>query len=241
MAGEKPVGRPLADPGQRGQCCFDLVVGQKRERIQVEVAAREAGRVLGLTMGEAERMELVRLGRGQPLARRERVGVVGADAEALDQTVANRERGVERDLLRGDRRDEALEGLDGDRRPQPAEVARETRQDRLSCGERVERVEVELGAEQPPHDRRDLGIERLHVDSAGRLGDPDLPSVDDPVQAPFVPEVGEVGAEGAIAGCRKLEGVGLRELEERHSYAASASDSAWKSVNGSNGFPWSAR
>ena len=148
---------------------------------------------------------------------------------------------MERDLLRRDRRDEALEGLDGDRRPEPAEIGREIRQDRLGCGEGVERVEVELGAEQPPHDRRDLGIERLDVDSAGRLGDPHLPAVDDPVQAPFVPEVGEVGAERAVAGCRKLEGIGLRELEERHASTASASDSAWKSVNGSKGFRCSAR
>ena len=167
--------------------------------------------------------------------------MLGADAEALDQAVANRERGVERDLLRRDRRDEALERLDGDRRPEPAELGREIRQDRLGCGEGVERVEVELGAEQPPHDRRDLGIERLDVDSAGRIGDPHLPSVDDPVQAAVVPEVREVGAERAVAGGRKLEGVGLGKLEERHAYAASASDSAWKSVNGSNGFRCSAR
>jgi hypothetical protein len=126
VAGEKPVGRPLADPRQRSQCRFDFFVRQQRDRVQVEVAARQAGRVLGLAMREAEREELVRLGRSQPFARRERVGVLGADAEAVDQTVANRERGVERDLLGGDRRDEALEGLDGDRRPEPAELGRET-------------------------------------------------------------------------------------------------------------------
>ena len=110
MAGEEPVRRPLADPGQRGEGRLDLVVGQERERAQVEVAARQPGRVLGLPMREAEREELVRLGRGQPLARREGVRVLGTDAEALDQPVADREGGMERDLLGGDRRDEALEG-----------------------------------------------------------------------------------------------------------------------------------
>ena len=192
-------------------------------------------------MREAEREELVRLGRDQPLARREGVRVLGTDAEALDQPVADREGGMERDLLRGDRRDEALERLDGDRRTQPTELVDEAGQDRLGGGEGVERIEVELGAEEPAHDGLDAGVERLNVDTAGRFGDPHLPALDDPVQPAFVPEVREVCAEGAVARGRELEGVGLGKLEERHAYAASASDRAWKSVNGSNGFPCSAR
>src|SRR5262245_16283793 len=167
--------------------------------------------------------------------------MLGADAEALDQPVADRERGVERDLLSGDRRDDALERLDGDRRPQPAELLGETRQHRLGRGERVKRIEVELGAEELAHDGLDIGVERLDVDASVGPRDPHLLTADDPVQPALVPEVREVGPEGTGAGGRELEGVRLGEIEGRHAYAAIASESAWKSVNGSNVLPRSAR
>ena len=125
VAGEEPVGRPLADPRQRGQRGLDLVVGQAaRARPRSRSLRARPIDVLGLAAREAERDSSSGSARGQPLARRERVGVLGADAEALDQPVANREGGVERDLLRGDRRDEALERLDRDRRPEAAELGR---------------------------------------------------------------------------------------------------------------------
>src|SRR5262245_2229830 len=167
--------------------------------------------------------------------------MLGADAEALDQPVADRERGVERDLLSGDRRDDALERLDGDRRPQPAELLGETRQHGLGRGERVERIEVELGAEQLAHHGLDARVERLDVDASVGPGDPHLLSVDDPVQPVLLPEVREVGPEGAVAGGRELEGVRIWKLEQRHAYPASAWESAWKSVKGSNVLPRSAR
>src|SRR5206468_2321844 len=55
----------------------------------------------------------------------EGVRVAGALAEALDQAVADREGGEERDLLRGDRGDDRLERVRRDRRAEPGEAADE--------------------------------------------------------------------------------------------------------------------
>ena len=87
-------------------------------------------------------------------------------AEALDQPVADRKGRSERDLLRGDRGDEALEGLDRDRRSQPAELRDEAGERRVARGESVERVEVELGAEQLANHGLDARVEGLDVGAA---------------------------------------------------------------------------
>ena len=55
-----------------------LVVGQRGERVEVEVGAREPDDVLGLPPREAEREELVLVARRHRLPRRERVRVLAA-------------------------------------------------------------------------------------------------------------------------------------------------------------------
>ena len=116
VAGEEPIRGPFADPRQRRQRGLDLVVRKGAEAGEVEVAARETDDVVGLAAGEAEGSQLLGLRAGQPHARREGIRVLGPDAEALDEAIPDREGGVQRDLLGGDRRDEALERLDGNRR-----------------------------------------------------------------------------------------------------------------------------
>ena len=59
-------------------------------------------------------------------------------------------------------------------------------------------------------------VERLDVDAAGRRLDPHLAAADDAVQAALVPEVREVGPEGAEALGRDVEVVRLGKLERRH-------------------------
>jgi hypothetical protein len=217
VAGEEPVRRPLADAGQGRQLRLHLVVGQHREREEVEVAAREADDVVRLAPREAECRQLVGLGQGEAFPRRKCVRVLGANPVALDQAVANRERGVERDLLGGDRGDEALERLDGDRRPQATEHSDQPSQHIVGRSKAVEGIEVELDAEQLADNRLGRRVERIDVHPALRRLDPHLSSLDDPVEAAFVPEVCEVGAEGAVASGRELERVRLGQAQRRHS------------------------
>ena len=83
----------------------------------------------------------------------ERVRVLARLAEALDQPVADRERGEQRDLLRRDRRDEALERVGRKRRAEPGEARHELVEHRLPGGPGPERLELELSPEQLLDDR----------------------------------------------------------------------------------------
>src|SRR5204863_3716079 len=106
-----------------------------------------------LTAREAEGEELL-VGRlGEARGGGEGVRVAGALAEALDQPVADREGGEERDLLRGDRGDDRLEWVRRDRRAEPGEAADELPEHGIARREGVERLQVELEPEEPPHDR----------------------------------------------------------------------------------------
>ena len=217
VAGEEPVRRPLADAGQGRELRLDLVVRQSGQRRQVEATAREADDVRRLSPRETERCQLAGLRERQALSGRKRVRVLNADAEALDQPVANRERGAQGDLLGGDRGDEALEGLYGDRRPQAPELSDEPSQDGIGLSEAVEGFEVELDPEQPANHRLDLRVEGIDVHPALRPFDPHLSSFDHSVQASFVPAIREVGAEGTVASSRELERVRLGQSQCRHS------------------------
>ena len=126
---------------------------------------------------------------------------------------------MQRDLLRRDRRDEALERLDRDRRPQPAKLGREIGQDGLGPGEGVERVEIELGAEQLPHSRAGLDVERVHVDAPVGAGDPDLTTVDRAPERCVLPEVRRVASPVAKTGRRELEVVRVGNAQESHSFS----------------------
>src|SRR5205085_3161143 len=92
VACEVPVRTPLAEPTHRDEPPLDLVAGQRGERVEIEVAARDPEHVLRLAPREPERDQLAVVRGCEPVARRERVRVVGALAEALDEPVADRER-----------------------------------------------------------------------------------------------------------------------------------------------------
>ena len=78
VAGEKPVGRPLAEPADRDEPRRYLLVWKPGERVEIEVAAREADDVLRLAGREADADQLL-LGRlRDPFACRESVGELGA-------------------------------------------------------------------------------------------------------------------------------------------------------------------
>ena len=125
VAGEEPVRRPFPEPAQRDEPRGHLLVGQRGELVQVEVAAREPDDVLRLAGREADADQLV-LGRARhPLALGEGMRVLAGNAVALDESAPDRRRRLERDLLRGDRGDERLEGVDLQRRAEAGEPGRE--------------------------------------------------------------------------------------------------------------------
>ena len=122
---------------------------QPLERVEVEVAAGEARHVLGLPGREADLADLA-LGRlRDPLPGREGPRLPVPDAEALDQAGANREGGVERDLLRGDRGDEHLPAVRDEGRPVARERLSQRREHGLGSGPGPEALEVEWSTEEP--------------------------------------------------------------------------------------------
>ena len=100
MAGEEPVRAPFPEPAEGCEPGLELVVGERLELVEVEVGARDAKHVLGFPEGEAESRQLFLLRARDAFARRERNGMLGANAEAVDEAAADGERGVQRHLLR---------------------------------------------------------------------------------------------------------------------------------------------
>src|SRR5690242_8686371 len=117
---------------------------------------------------------------------------------------------MERDLLRRDRGDERFEGIDRERRAKAREPLRGRGEHLLALRECVERLQIEVEADQLAHDRLDLVVERLGVHPAGRVGDTYLASGDDAVEAAVVPDVRAVDAPECEAVERGVEVVGLR-------------------------------
>ena len=72
MASEEPLRRPWAEPAERRDPRADLVVVELCQAVEVEVAAREADRVLGLQPREPDLEQLFLPGPGDAFARRER-------------------------------------------------------------------------------------------------------------------------------------------------------------------------
>ena len=139
--------------------------------------------------------------------------MLGRLAEALDQAAANRERGLERDLLGRDRGDERLERIGREGRAEAGEAARETGEDRVVGREGGEGGKVEARPEQGPHRRLDLAAPGIDVDAAGCSFDAHLAPADDPVQATLVPEIRAVDAEDAkaLGGEREVVRRGQRQ------------------------------
>ena len=141
---------------------------------------------------------------------------------------ADREGRVERDLLRGDRGDEALERVGRERRAEARELRDELVEHRLRRPpRRVNASRSNSSAEQLLDHRRGLGVERLDVDAAGRSLDPHLARADDAVQPALVPEVREVDARTCGSA---------RSRARSRTAQASAAATSSKSSNGSKGW-----
>src|SRR5437588_7426105 len=216
VAGEEPVGRPLAEPALCDELRLDLVIAEEREPVEIEPASGETEDVLGFAAREADRDELVIACQREPLSGRKRVGVFAANAERRDQAVPDGERGEQGNLLGADRGDKRLEGIGREWRTEARECRNETREHGLRRSERVETVEVELQPEELAHDRFGPRIERLDADTAVCALDPHLPPVDDSLEAALVPEIREVGPERAVPLGRELEVVRRRKPENPH-------------------------
>ena len=215
VAGEEPVGRPLADPAKGDERRFHLVVRERREGVEVELGAGERDRVLGLASREADRDELGLVAAGEPLARGEGDRVLGRLAEALDQAAANRERRLERDLLGRDRGDERLERIGRERRAEAGEAEREAaRGPGRSAAKAAKPARSKARPEQRPHLRLDLAAPGLDLDAAGCSLDPHLAPADDAVQAALEPEIRPVDSEDAKALGREREVVRLGQRQQ---------------------------
>src|SRR4051812_27881125 len=194
VAREEPVGAPFSEPAQRGQARFHLVVRQDAERVEIDVRARDAENILGLPAREAERGQLFLACACDTFARRKRVCELRAFAEALDEPAPNRERGVERHLLRGDRRYERFERIRRERRAKAGETMERLGEDGLTLGKTVELFQVELQTHELADDRLDVCVERLGVDSSSRRRDANLAAMDNAVQSALVPDVRAIDA-----------------------------------------------
>ena len=84
----------------------------------------------------------------------------------------------------------------------------------LGRGERVERIEIELGAEQLPHGRADLRVERIDVDASVRLRDPNLATSDRSPECVVLPQVRRIASPAAKPHRGQLEVVRLGEAQE---------------------------
>src|SRR5207249_2668155 len=142
VAGEEPLRRPRAEAAQRDDPGADLVVVELAQRVEVDDAAREAEHILLLPPREAECDEVAVAELRGAVARREPPGRAALLAVRLDETVSDRGRAEERDLLRGDRADEHLPRVGHERRTEAAELGDDVAQDLVAPRPLVEGVEV---------------------------------------------------------------------------------------------------
>src|SRR5262249_46167437 len=95
---QEPVRTPFADPAQRGKPLLDLLVGQVLELGEVEIGTRDSKDVLGLTTREADCRQLVVGCGGDAVTHGKRDRTHGGDAEPIDETAADGEGRLKRDL-----------------------------------------------------------------------------------------------------------------------------------------------
>src|SRR5205823_12873943 len=153
MAREKPVGRPLAEAADGDDPLLHVFVREESKPGQVEVGAREPDDVLGLAPREPERDELLLGRRRYALSARKGPDATDRLSQPLDEPVADRDRRIERDLLRGDRGEQRLERVWGERRSEAGE-GDDGRRERLLGGRpRGGGDEGELEADQPADHR----------------------------------------------------------------------------------------
>jgi hypothetical protein len=116
--------------------------------------------------------------------------------------------------LRRDRRDERFERIRCKRRTQSTQLRHDAREDRLCRGEGVERIEVELRAEQLPHGRADLSVERIDVDASVRRRDPNLTTSDRTPECIVLPQVRRITSPAPKPRRGQIEVVRLWEAKE---------------------------
>ena len=230
VAREEPLGGPRAEAALRGDRRAHLVVGQQRERVEVDVAPRERDRVLRLAVGEADGEELVLARGGDPRAGRERPGFPDPLAEALDEPVPDRDGGEERHLLRGDRGDERLERVRLERRPEAAQPLASARPSARSPTRRT-RSRSNGVPSSVMTTGRVSSSSGLDVDAAGRGRDRDVSSTDRTVEHAVDEPVREVGAERLEAARR--ERVVVRRWEVEAGYTCEVTP-AWSSAAASS-------
>ena len=157
VAGEEPVGRPLAEAAQRDEPRLHLVVGQRGEPCRSRSLRARPSTYSALRREKPTRERSSSLDARDAFARRGRRNASARLAVALDEAAADRERGVERDLLRRDRGDERLERIGRERRTEAREQQHEPREHVVARRPAREGVEIERRAEQRQHlalDRR---------------------------------------------------------------------------------------
>src|SRR5205823_6746130 len=71
VPGKEPLGGPRPEAAERRDPLADVVVLQRSKRVQVDIAAREPNRVLGLPARESDSDELLLRGGRDPLPCRE--------------------------------------------------------------------------------------------------------------------------------------------------------------------------
>ena len=130
-------------------------------------------------------------------------------AEALDEAAADRDRGVERHLLGGDRGDEVLERVGQERRSVAREALDERRENGIPFGPGRKGGEIEGRAEEVSHLPRDRVVCGLDRHATRRGLYPHLAPGGDAVQATVVPEERGIGPEDAEALGGENEVVGL--------------------------------
>ena len=177
VTGQKPLGRPLADPGEGDQPSLHLFVGEGRKSGQIDFRPSQANHVLGFPLREPELTQLLGIDRRKPLADREGVGLLEGLPEGLDEAVADRECSVQGDLLSRDGGDEGFPGIRRERWPQSAEALDYRPEYQLGGRERHEAVEVERAAEVAAH--------RLRGRFPSWLDEHTSPAGHDPNLAPF--------------------------------------------------------
>ena len=111
MPSEKPLGSPSPDSGQIGERLDNVGIAQPREGRKVEVASGDLQDEPGLAPRETKIPKLGYLYVGYACGGRKRVHQPVLSSETLDESVANGERSMKRDLLRSDRAHNHLEGV----------------------------------------------------------------------------------------------------------------------------------
>ena len=208
--GREPVGGPLADPRQ---CTVRTALTSSVRAASSSRSRSPRARPITYSALRSRTPRIVSSSGSAP-AICSRIGNAYARSARTPRSIRLPDReGRERDLLRGDRRDEALERLDRDWGRGPAAARRARRGRSPSGGRRTLQLE---SAPRACGRRLDRRVERLDVHRP-RQPRSSPHARRRPMQPFLVPEVRQVGPERAVPSRRELERVRLAESEKGHS------------------------